>query len=60
MRPPPCPMCPGAGTYMGTAGRTRWFMCRHCGWEFYLERTKCTPRAKPNRLFPTYTPKQEK
>lgn len=45
---------------MGTAGRTRWFMCRNCGWEFYLERTKCKPCTKPNRLFPAYTKPKEK
>ena len=28
MNPPRCPMCPGTGTFMGTVGYLRWFMCR--------------------------------
>lgn len=29
-----CPMCPGVGHFMGQLGRTRWYRCRDCGWEY--------------------------
>lgn len=47
MRPPPCPMCPGHGCYMGTLGYLKWFRCRNCGWEFYREKRKTKKPSRP-------------
>lgn len=31
---PDCPMCGGAGMYLGPMGLYEWFRCRNCGMDF--------------------------
>lgn len=40
-----CPMCNGPGVPLGSLGRSVWYRCRNCGWDF--NRVKPAPRPKP-------------
>jgi hypothetical protein len=45
---------------MGTLGYLRWFQCRHCGWQFYTEKRKASPKKQTNHSNTNTKTNQEK